>query len=121
MSELDHEPGAAVPGAVKLADALASVVRTLGQRPGDGRGGVRDGRGGAGTVSVLRCWEEIVGASVAAHARPTGVDDGRLLVVVDHPGWATQLRFLSTTILERLAEAVGSDVVDSIEVRVSSR
>ena len=113
--DLDHDDDDVYTEAVKLADALAGVVQSLGQRPGGG-----SGQGGIGTVSVLRCWDEVVGAAVAAHARPVGVDDGRLLVVVDHPGWATQLRFLSATILQRLGTVAGADVVRSIDVRVRS-
>lgn len=103
------------PDAVPLGDALASVVRSLGQRPGE------RAAGGAGTVSVFRCWDDVVGAPVCEHARPISLDDGRLLVEVDQPGWATQLRYLSATILERLGEAVGPGVVRSLDVRVVRR
>ena len=115
--DLDHHDEDDYTDAVKLGDALAGVVQSLGRRPRIGSG---QGQGAMGTVSVLRCWDEVVGAGVAAHARPVGVDDGRLLVVVDHPGWATQLRFLTTTILQRLATVAGADVVRSIDVRVRS-
>jgi predicted nucleic acid-binding Zn ribbon protein len=41
-----------------------------------------------------------------------------LVVVVDQPGWATQLRFLEADLLRRLAEMVGPGVVETIEVKV---
>jgi hypothetical protein len=100
---------------VPLGDALASVVRSLGQRPGGPAGG------GTGTVSVFRCWDDVVGTPVCEHARPITLDDGRLVVEVDQPGWATQLKYLSATIIERLGAAVGPDVVRSLEVRVARR
>lgn len=101
--------------AVPLGDALASVVRSLGQRPGE------HAAVGAGTVSVFRCWDDVVGTPVCEHARPIALDDGRLLVEVDQPGWATQLRYLSTTIIERLDGAIGPGVVRSLDVRVARR
>jgi predicted nucleic acid-binding Zn ribbon protein len=111
-----NEPPAEPPAdGVTLGDALASVVRALGQRPGGGAAG------GSGTVSVFRSWDDVVGAPVCEHARPIALDDGRLVVEVDQPGWATQLRYLSATIIERLGEAVGPGVVRSIEVRVARR
>lgn len=108
-------------GAVSLGEALGVVVRSLGRGPSDrSHGGVSGGSGGA-TVSVFRSWDAAVGASVAEHARPVSLDDGRLLVEVDQPGWATQLRFLSATLLGRLDAVVGPGVVRSIEVRVTRR
>jgi predicted nucleic acid-binding Zn ribbon protein len=111
-----NEPRAEHAGdAVPLGDALASVVRSLGQRPGE------HASGGTGTVSVFRCWDDVVGTPVCEHARPMALDDGRLVVEVDQPGWATQLRYLSATIIERLGEAVGPGVVRSLDVRVARR
>jgi len=42
----------------------------------------------------------------------------RLVVDVDQPGWATQLRYLETDLLARLAAVAGPGAVRSIEVRV---
>jgi predicted nucleic acid-binding Zn ribbon protein len=67
---------------------------------------------------VFSRWEAIVGSSVAAHAQPLSLRDGVLRVAVDEPGWATQLRFLAPTVLARFADAVGPDLVTSIEVSV---
>jgi predicted nucleic acid-binding Zn ribbon protein len=79
---------------------------------------------GAPTASALGAvfsqWEEAVGPSVAAHARPVSLADGVLVVVVDQPGWATQLRYLSTDLLQRLADVAGDGVVGRIEIRVEN-
>lgn len=79
---------------------------------------------GAPTASALGAvfsgWEEAVGATVAAHARPVSLTDGILVVVVDQPGWATQLRYLSSDLLQRLAEVAGEGVLGRIEIRVDS-
>jgi predicted nucleic acid-binding Zn ribbon protein len=79
----------------------------------------RLGAPGARSLSaVFGHWDEVVGASVAAHARPTSLRDGVLRVEVDEPGWATQLRYLAPEILRRCAEVAGPDVVVSVEVRI---
>ncbi|MEY4372009.1 MAG: hypothetical protein RL219_778 [Actinomycetota bacterium] len=101
-----HEP-------VPLTKALDEVFRSL-QPPG------------APSVSakvvggVFNRWDDAVGPQVSAHARPVRLHEGTLVVEVDEPGWATQLRYLEREILERLA-AVGGSGVERIEVRVRRR
>ena len=68
--------------------------------------------------AVFSGWADVVGADVAANARPLSLHDGRLVVAVEQPGWATQLRYLERDLLARLAEACGAGVVTSIDVRV---
>jgi len=70
--------------------------------------------------AVFSRWEEAVGTTVAAHARPLSLTDGVLVVAVDQPGWATQLRYLSSDLLARLAEVAGDGVVGRIDIRVDS-
>ena len=68
--------------------------------------------------TVFSRWDEIVGPSIAAHARPVALRDQVLHVRVDEPGWATQLRFLGTELVTRITAVVGEGVVSSVEVRV---
>lgn len=103
MNDDDQRPFG--PDPVPLATSLDALMRSL-------SGGPR-----AVVAGVFNRWEEAVGDAVAAHAHPVKVDRGRLLVEVDEPGWATQLRFLEGDILERL-RAVGVDEVTSLDVRV---
>ncbi len=63
-------------------------------------------------------WPEIVGADVAQHARLAGVRAGVVLVVVDHPAWATQLRYLEAVVVERARAVLGTDAVASLRWRV---
>ena len=63
-------------------------------------------------------WEEAVGPQIAAHATPASLVDGVLVVDVDHPTWATQLRFLETDLLARLRDVAGADELTRIELRV---
>ena len=57
---------------------------------------------------VFGRWEEAVGVAVAAHVQPVRLDGTRLVVEVDDPAWATQLRFLEATMKSRLAEVAGA-------------
>jgi predicted nucleic acid-binding Zn ribbon protein len=72
-------------------------------------------------TAVFGRWNDIVGASVAGHCRPVSLVRGTLAIEVDDPAWATQLRFLSTAVLDRLDELVGADAVRQLEVRVRRR
>jgi predicted nucleic acid-binding Zn ribbon protein len=88
-----------------LTDGLDRVLRAL--RGGDTRS----------TSTVFGRWEDIVGSDIAAHARPLKLSDGVLVVEVDEPAWATQLRFLEADLVARLADTGGLSV-SRVEVRV---
>jgi predicted nucleic acid-binding Zn ribbon protein len=66
---------------------------------------------------VLGRWEHVVGADVAAHCSPEAFDDGVLVVRTDSTAWATQVRLLAPTLVRRLAEELGHDVVRRVVVR----
>ena len=66
---------------------------------------------------VFGRWGDAVGENVAAHVRPVRLDQGVLTVEADEPAWATQVKFLSSTIITRLADVAGV-TVERIEVRV---
>lgn len=100
-------------GPVPLAAALDDVLASL-QPPGTAPTPARVVGG------VFARWEDAVGPQVAAHARPIRLSEGTLVVEVDEPGWATQLRYLERDVLTRLAE-VGGAGVERIEVRVKRR
>jgi hypothetical protein len=91
-----------------LGDSIGEVLRAL--RGGDGRA----------TAGLFARWPDIVGASVAEHVRPISIEGDRLLVEVDEPGWATQLRFLQADVLERLHDVVGVRAT-TLDVRVKKR
>ncbi|MGE3834253.1 MAG: DciA family protein [Acidimicrobiia bacterium] len=69
--------------------------------------------------AVFSRWDDLVGEVLAAHARPAALRDGVLVVTVDDPAWATQLRWLQVDLLERLAAVAGAGVVTGVEVRVA--
>ena len=67
---------------------------------------------------VFREWRRVVGDQVAAHAWPVSLQHGRLLVMVDHSAWASQLRYLGPLLLERFRQFVGEPVAEELVVRV---
>lgn len=93
---------------IPISNSLDGVVRSL-------RGPSRQAVSG-----VFGRWTEAVGEQVATHVRPLKLDERVLVVEVDDPAWATQVKFLTSTIIERLAEVAGVDV-DRVEVRVDRR
>jgi predicted nucleic acid-binding Zn ribbon protein len=92
---------------VAFTDSLDRLVRSL-------RGGAA---GRAEVGGVFGRWEDAVGPTVAANVRPVRLEHGTLLVEVDDPAWATQVRFLAGDVTRRLAEVAGV-TVERIEVRV---
>jgi predicted nucleic acid-binding Zn ribbon protein len=76
-------------------------------------------RGGSrqATVTVFSRWTELVGEPVAAHVRPVKIDRGTLVVEVDDPAWATQMKFLESDLLNRL-NAGSTRAVERLEIKV---
>ncbi len=95
---------------VPLRDSMDGVVRGL-------RGGANDARS---MGSLFNRWVDAVGEAVADHARPVKLDGDRLLVEVDEPGWATQLRFLEGDVIARLRSVAGLEV-SRFDIRVKPR
>jgi predicted nucleic acid-binding Zn ribbon protein len=79
------------------------------------RGPSREAVGG-----VFGRWSEAVGEQVAQHVRPIKLDGTVLVVEVDDPAWATQVKFLSAMITDRLLEVAAVEV-ERIDVRVERR
>jgi len=82
------------------------------------------GAGGAPSAAALGTvfsrWEELVGPSVARHTKPLRIGSGTLVVEVDQPAWATQLRILAPGILARLTERTG-EPIERLDVVVGFR
>lgn len=68
-------------------------------------------------VTVFSRWRSIVGDTVADHVVPKRLEKRRLVVEVDDPMWATQLRFLEPKVLSTLREHIGNEV-ESLDIRV---
>lgn len=92
---------------IPVTDALDGLLRSL-----------RGGAGRAEVGGVFGRWEDAVGTALAANVRPVRLERGMLLVEVDDPAWATEVRFMSDDLRARLAEVTGVEV-ERIEVRVA--
>ncbi|MEX2626783.1 MAG: DUF721 domain-containing protein [Ilumatobacteraceae bacterium] len=101
-----RNPGAWDGDPVPVTAALDDVMRSL-------RGTDRRQVGG-----LFGRWDEIVGATIAAHVRPVRLDERVLVVEVDEPAWATQVSFLSDNLRTRLVSEIGVEV-DRLDVRVA--
>jgi predicted nucleic acid-binding Zn ribbon protein len=94
------------PGPRPLEHSLDSVSRQLGLQDSKGLG------------TVFSRWEEIVGPAVAEHVQPYRLDAESLVVTVDHPAWATQVRHLSESLLDRIEEQTGVARPPRLDVRI---
>lgn len=100
---------------VPISQSLAGVVESLRGPVGRTSGTSTRAMGG-----VFGRWNEIVGDVVALHVQPVKLDGDRLIVEVDDPAWATQLRFLEADLKSRLRATIGASV-ERFEIRVARR
>ena len=91
---------------VQLGGPLARVLRHLGV-PST-----------ATLPSLGDAWAEAVGPAVAIHAVPVTLQHGRLLVRVDDPAWASQLRWMEPQVLGQLRMLPGYEKVEALDIRV---
>jgi predicted nucleic acid-binding Zn ribbon protein len=92
--------------AVNLDDALRNYLRQ--------RGLSRTTQ----LADVVNCWRDVVGDDVAAHVVPWRYDGSDLVLAVDDPAWATEVGFLSESILLRLSQRLQRPAADSVKVHV---
>lgn len=100
---------------VPISESLAGVVDSL-----RGPAGVAGSSAPRTMGGVFGRWNDIVGDVVAGHVQPVKLDGDRLIVEVDDPAWATQLRFLEADLKARLKATVGASV-ERFEIRVKRR
>ncbi|MBC8418347.1 MAG: DUF721 domain-containing protein [Desulfobacterales bacterium] len=72
-------------------------------------------------VDIWKVWDEVVGPTISDSARPSQIKKKRLMVTVSDPIWLQELKFLESTIREKLNRKLGREVVDKIEFRVGPR
>ncbi|MDE0117409.1 MAG: DUF721 domain-containing protein [bacterium] len=70
---------------------------------------------------VFAAWDELVGSVMAAHSSPVRLVDKELVVAVDDPVWATEMRFFSAELIDRINAAAEEEAVTSLKVRVRPR
>lgn len=71
------------------------------------------------TLSVVFSqWERLVGTDIAAHAKPKSLYGGVLVLEVDHPAWATQLRYMCSDIISAINTSTKPGLVEDVRVVV---
>jgi predicted nucleic acid-binding Zn ribbon protein len=63
---------------------------------------------------VLAGWAAAVGPRIAAHARPSHIDNHRLTVVTESPVWTQQLALLAPELLRCLSRRFGPGIVTAL-------
>ena len=74
----------------------------------------------ASVKGVFGAWSNLVGEAVAAHVQPVKLVDSTLIVEVDDPHWATEMRFLEASLCKKISQLTTTPVT-SLEVRVKRR
>jgi predicted nucleic acid-binding Zn ribbon protein len=65
-------------------------------------------------LKVIQSWENVAGEMIARHTKDVYIRNGKLFVRVDSPALKNELTYNTTTILERLNAAAGSQVITDI-------
>jgi len=91
-----YEPLHEDPGPRRLGDALERVLP-----------------GSTALATLTATWSTVVGEALAAHTRPTKIAGGTLVIAVDDPAWAAQLKWLEQDLVSRCTDALGPGVVTS--------
>ena len=91
-------------GIPQLSDVVRKTIVTQGWEESLGQGW------------VFGNWADIVGEAVADHCTPDRIDNQILHINCDTSSWATNLRYLQTQVLVKIAETVGDNVV--VELRI---
>ncbi len=69
-------------------------------------------------AQLSRHWPEIAGEQIAAHTRPDQIRFKKLHLIVENSVWLQQLTFLKPTLLKKINEAAGNEIVADILFRV---
>ena len=68
--------------------------------------------------AVVARWEEIAGPELAQRCQAVRVAGGTLVVRATDQTWATQLRYMTSQLVDRANEVLGRDVVKRIQITV---
>lgn len=65
---------------------------------------------------VMGNWEGLVGAKIAEHTKVEMIKDGEVFITCTTTAWATQLKYMQSTVLRAIAEKVGPDVIRKLHI-----
>ncbi len=72
-------------------------------------------------TTLVERWPEVVGPELASRVRAVAVRGSELVVRVDDPAWASQIAWLESQLLERIADLVGPGRITVVKARVVPR
>jgi len=61
-------------------------------------------------------WPEIVGEHLATHCKPRSLRDQILTVEAADQQWATELKWMTSLLIERCCEALGPEAVTAVRI-----
>lgn len=91
---------------VSISAPLDRVMESLGAPPP------------ATTKSLFDSWSAIVGTAISSAATPVSLARGVLAITVQDGGWASQLRWMETTLVAKINAELGEGTVERFDVRV---
>jgi predicted nucleic acid-binding Zn ribbon protein len=69
-------------------------------------------------AALFRGWEDIAGPELGARSRVVEVEDGVIVVEVDHPGWLQMLQLRKRAVLEAARKAVPDGRIEDLRGRI---
>lgn len=61
-------------------------------------------------------WESLVGEQIAEHTKVDMVKDGKVFITCTSTAWATNLKYMQSTILSEIAKQVGPGVITELKI-----
>jgi predicted nucleic acid-binding Zn ribbon protein len=75
----------------------------------------REWDAGLAEGTLFATWPQVVGPEISSHTTPLSLLDGKLLVQCSSTAWATQLKLVGPSLLERIRSSAPGALVDSLE------
>ena len=72
-------------------------------------------------AAVQRCWSEVAGPAIAAHAQPVAERDGVLQVACAEAVWASELALMGPSLVDALNAAIGRPALRSLRARADGK
>ena len=68
--------------------------------------------------TLVGSWPTIIGPELASRVKAVAVRGSELVVQVEDPGWASQIAWLESRLLERIEALVGPGQITAVKARV---
>jgi predicted nucleic acid-binding Zn ribbon protein len=69
-------------------------------------------------IQLKQNWEKITGNIISAHSTPEKIFGKKLFVSVDHPVYANEISLMKNSLLQRMNQILGSELVNDIKADV---